>query len=206
MLTAVISHKYVDPAQHAFEAWVAGATDEKELCAPHFRADACRARRCKYSHAFSVAIMKDVVYPDSTESGEALLVEPFMTCYKDLTQVPRPEYSKLNFLFIDGRCIYDHMNPDNWNEWSKAFKKPSRELPPSPTALASGLPPIAEMDGHEEADIDTEAAGIRLDSMEDVPTKGLNSVHLLDILLVCDRPGHLPPVRYEWVCQQVHSV
>lgn len=177
MLTSILSQKYVDPALHVFEAWLAGA-DGEELCAAHFRADACRARRCKYSHAFSVGIMKDVAY-DTTDSGDAWPVEPFVTCYKDLTQVPRAEYSKLNFLFIDGKCIYDHANPDNWSEWNKAFKKPPRELPT--TQGSAGLAPIAEIDGHEDTDTITATTERILLGTGDIPTKGLNTAHILDI-------------------------
>lgn len=118
VLTAVLCGDLIDVAVHRVEGWIANDDGGRSLCAAHFRADACHARRCKLSHANSIALMRNV---ECSDSADTACEEPWVSRVDDISTIPRADFSRLHFLFVDGVCVFDYKHENNWNQWKSSF-------------------------------------------------------------------------------------
>jgi hypothetical protein len=155
VLNAMLSNRFVDISGHALEAWL--CVDGKAMCSAHFRADACRVRRCKHSHAHSVALMSNVQHVESDENGAEC--EPCAMKVNNISELLKGDYEKLIFLFFDGYCIYDHANRSNWEEWSGGFKLHRRESDADAEPKLTALSAIQEVDYCHEDIVDGKSSG-----------------------------------------------
>lgn len=148
VLTALLHNSLIDVSQHTIEAWLISDFGGKDFCCAHFRAEACRLKRCKFSHDYSIAHMKDVQYSDLEISMET---ELYMVHIADITSLSGKDYKNLNFLFVDGSCVYDHSNPNNWKQWSERVKTQKRlNCGNNVENKSTPLKTIKESDCHQE--------------------------------------------------------
>lgn len=123
------------------------------MCAAHFRADACRAKRCRHSHACSIALMRGVECKDLNSSAEAIMIEPLVIKVADIASLSRSDYAMIHFLFLDNLCIFDHANEKNWKTWTNGFKVERGDLLTEVDSKLSALPPITEVDEATDAGV-----------------------------------------------------
>ena len=146
VLSVMLSDRFIPRNRHIIESWV--QTEGKPLCSAYFRADSCRSKRCKYSHANSVAVMRNVHFCADDRVAKSGY-EPCASKVEDISCIPRADFVKLMLLFVDGVCVYDYETTSTWQEWTRSFDTRGK-LFESSGLVAATLPPISETDSPED--------------------------------------------------------
>lgn len=164
----ILSAKYVDPAACTIQAWVVNEEGGKPFCISHFRAEACKLKRCKFNHECTIAGMQDVEYTESLGSEET---EPFMERYDDVALIPPDQQSKLKLLFVNGVCVYDRFNPAKWQRWSNAVKAQARSInldlnTPQKLSTLGTIRETNEIEDDEKCGVAVDDITVRLSKLE----------------------------------------
>lgn len=196
----------IDLSSHRLEAWIR-SDNGKMFCFAHFRADACRSKRCKYSHEFTIAAMDNVIYTEEANAKGSERTELCMTHIPDAASlIGKEECKKIAFLFLSGTCIFDYANPRNWHQWKNEHcSSHNRLYPDSLNSIESGqclvrqLRPISEIACEHEDDIvnpnyvdeaDGKERGTSVDL--DITISSLHSKLILDTSTLGNR--NFPPL------------
>lgn len=147
------------------EAWV--ECEGKALCYSHFRGEACRQKRCKYSHEESVALKRGVEMKED-RLGKS---ENHMKRYSCLQDIPKEEYGMLHLVFLGGECIYDRWNALPWHQWYEKMnnKNKNKNKMPKNKSNNEALDPIIEADSVMNEDesvrsMDSEGSDVDIDA------------------------------------------
>jgi hypothetical protein len=115
------------------EAWLEQNSPEL-MCHSWLRLEKCTQKKCKYTHETNIAHLSDLnCDPQEERPTEPLCAGPIF-----LNDVPKKDYSRLRFIAVNGACVYDHLFPDVWSQWSAQRAVVTAALD------KSKLPPIAE--------------------------------------------------------------
>lgn len=155
------------------EVWLLSDSDIS-VCREWLRTESCSTKRCKYLHDSTVGYLRKLqFFEDENNPTEVLPSGPFL-----LSSLPRKDYSRLQFLAVNGECIYDKSCPELWEAWIE-----QRNL------FVKGLDRTSKLSVIDEVLDDTsKARGSSLDSTELV-CEGITQLEVDSSSMLSSAPG-----------------
>ena len=88
--------------------------EERTVCSDWFRTDSCSLKKCKLGHrGASVSHLSGVYGGDiPSKPNETMCERPVL-----LADVAARDAKRIKFISIDGRCVFDYLCPENWNNF-----------------------------------------------------------------------------------------